>query len=265
MKDHWQAVAARWAQVGPPLRPSPDDVAVYQKLVEAWKPQRTLILGVTPEIEALSYPEENQVFALDHTLGMIEAVWPGPRSRVVKGNWRAMPFGAGSFDVGFCDGGLHLQPFPVGQREVARSLCQALKIGGRAVFRLFPMPEAALAPERVLTELWEGSIPNLNVLKLRLGWALQHSPEEGVSLADVYQTIADLGSDLNVLADCLHWKREHLLAIESYRGSANQYHFLGLDDAVRLFCDEAGGFELESIEPMDGCPIVVFRKRGDAR
>lgn len=264
MKDHWQAVANRWAQVGPPLRPSAADVTLYQELIDAWRPQRALILGVTPEIAGLTFPEGGRVFALDHTIGMIEAVWPGPRTRVVKGDWRSMPFGSGSFDLAFCDGGLHLQSFPLGQRELSRSLRRVLKAGGRAVFRLFPMPENRADLVRVLEELGERAIPNLNVLKLRLGMTLQSCPEDGVALADVYQAIAGLAPSLDELADRLGWNREHLRAIESYRGSANRYHFLGRDDAIRLFCDEAGGFELESMEPMDGYPIAMFRKKGGA-
>ena len=44
---HWSEIARRWAQVGPPLRPSAEDVAFYAGVVRQVKSPRALILGVT--------------------------------------------------------------------------------------------------------------------------------------------------------------------------------------------------------------------------
>mgnify|MGYP007009300231 CR=1 FL=1 len=60
-----------WSNLGPPLRPSPEDVRDFQRAVNTAAARtnllRVLILGVTPELHALSYPKGSVVQAADHT------------------------------------------------------------------------------------------------------------------------------------------------------------------------------------------------------
>src|SRR5882724_8200549 len=138
---HWHATAQRWNQIGPPLRPSPEDIAIYAAAINRWilanGAPRALILGVTPELYRLSWPSGTALQAVDRTSGMIEAVWPGPRSVVLCADWTAMPLPARSQDVALCDAGLILVSFPHGLSKIVRVLQQVLTPGGLFVTRLF--------------------------------------------------------------------------------------------------------------------------------
>ena len=78
LKDHgtsiepWAMHAARWARLGPPLRPYPEDL---RRLKEAWLavlpggiPGRcidVLSLGVTPEVALFPWAEKVSLRAID--------------------------------------------------------------------------------------------------------------------------------------------------------------------------------------------------------
>ena len=260
---HWSDIARRWAQVGPPLRPSAEDVAVYAGIVRTIKSPRALILGVTPELYRLPWPSDASVLAADHTFGMIEAVWPGPREAVMCADWRDLPLPDASRNLVMCDGGVHLLPYPHGQRKLATTLHRVIEPGGVCILRLFVPPAVRESGDQVLDDLLAGRIPNLNVLKLRLGMALQENANVGVELRLIFDVIARLAPSISDLADRLGWPREHLLAVESYRDSRTRYHFVTIDEVIDLFCLSPGGFEVEKTHvpaAYERCPFVVLRR-----
>jgi hypothetical protein len=56
---HWNAHARRWANLGHPLRPGPQDIARYEAAVAelfSSAPLKALLLGVTPEVACMSWP-----------------------------------------------------------------------------------------------------------------------------------------------------------------------------------------------------------------
>jgi SAM-dependent methyltransferase len=263
---HWREIARRWEQVGPPLRPSPEDVAVYAAIVAQRRcPPRALILGVTPELYHLPWAAGTDLCAVDHTQEMIDAVWPGPRSAVRHADWTDLPLPAASRDLAVCDGGLHLLAYPDAHHKLIWALHRVLAPGGLAVFRLFVPPARRESPAAVLADLRAGQIPNVNILKLRLGMALQEDPRSGVQLAAVWDALHRATPNLRQLAEDIHWPLESLLAVETYRDCSSRYHFLGVGEVRRLFCQEPGGFVLEMIHfpayPLgEQCPMVVFRR-----
>jgi len=266
-RGHWAEIARRWALVGPPLRPSPEDVARYAEVVAP----RGLILGVTPEIFHLPWPDGADVLALDHTRAMIEAVWPGPPGAAVCADWTDMPLEPASRDVALCDGGIHLLAWPEGQAAMVENLARVVVGGGLVALRLFTPPVEPETPAAVLDDLLGGRVANLNVLKLRLGMALQPDPAEGVALASVYAALTEvaLPDGLPALAESIGWDVEHLLAIESYRDSPNRYYFVSFEQVRDLFCVDPGGFDLVSVQVAgydlgDRCPLLVLRRTESA-
>lgn len=82
--SHWLEAARLWQFLGPPLRPAAEDVGFLKDAVREWTaaqaaPPRVLLLGVTPEIYGLPWPEGTDFLAADRTQAMIDVVWPGPR------------------------------------------------------------------------------------------------------------------------------------------------------------------------------------------
>jgi len=262
---HWSEIARRWAQVGPPLRPSAEDVAFYAGVVRQVKSPRALILGVTPELYRLPWPRASSVLAADHTCAMIAAVWPGPREVVMCAQWTDLPLPDASRNIVMCDGGMHLLTHPDAQRKLAQELRRVIGPGGLCVLRLFVPPPVRESGDQVLDDLLALRIANLNVLKLRLGMALQENAEQGVELRLIYDVIAKLAPTLNELADRLGWAREHLLAVESYRDSRTRYHFVTMAEVVDLFCQSAGGFTVEKTQGTahERCRFLVLRRRED--
>lgn len=267
--SHWSAVAERWKLVGPPLRPSPEDEREYSRVVLDWSHShgspRALILGVTPELHGLPWPAGTDLKALDHTQAMIDALWPGPKDAALRGEWTDILLPAGSVDLVLCDGGLHLLSYPSQQRAMVRSLKRILVVGGLFVVRLFVPPAQRETVDAVLRDLASGTIPNLNVLKLRLGMALQQSATEGVELHDVWSALQAQFPDFEGLAHRLGWDLAHLQAIDTYRNCRSRYHFVSVEAAQAMFCDDEAGFELVSVHTRsyalgERCPIVVFRK-----
>lgn len=269
--DHWQNVAQRWQLLGSPLRPIAADVAAFERAIRNWsehyeKPPRGLILGVTPELYRLHWPAGSRVSAVDHTQAMIDALWPGPQGDAHRGEWTELPFDDAAFDVVLCDGGFHLLDHPHGQRRLVQQVARVLCDGGLFVLRLFVPPTVRESPEQVLQALASGGIPNLNVLKLRLGMALQADEQGGVALHGVWHTLCTAQPDFPALAARLGWELPHLQAIDSYRNSPNHYHFVSTARACQLFCQDPGGFALVTTQTCtyelgERCPIVVLRRQ----
>jgi SAM-dependent methyltransferase len=230
---HWRDISVRWAQVGPPLRPSPEDVAFVAQTAREWhlahgRPPRVLILGVTPELFHSAWPEGTVIKALDRSADMIGAVWPGEPSAATCGDWLALDafFPGASFDLICCDGGLGLLSHPYGQRRFAQLLAKVLAPGGRVILRLFVPPQSRETPEAVLSDLRLGRVANMNVLKLRLLHALTPDPVNGVRLAEVFRRFVAAEPDFEALAARTGWPLAQIKAIESYRTTQDRYHLI---------------------------------------
>jgi SAM-dependent methyltransferase len=237
--------------------------------IDSWArdngPPRALILGVTPELYSLPWPQGTSLLAVDHTQGMIDVVWPGPRNAVIRADWTAIPLRDGSRDIVLCDGGVHLIGYPNGHHNFVQSLHRIVVPGGLCIFRLFVTPQEHETADQVIRDLLDGRIFNLNILKLRLGMALQKDTAQGIALGQVWNTIHQAAADFEELASRIGWPLENLLAIHTYRNSDIRYFFLDLDSVRRLFCDKPGGFELVTVqvpayELGDRCPTIVLRR-----
>lgn len=272
VEGQWSRVASVWSHVGPPLRPSAEDLGFFaQAVAETRAPPgssalRGLILGVTPELYALPWPDPAQVVAVDRSPEMIEHVWPGPPSQIRLADWREAPLAAASIDVALCDGGLQLLDWPDGQAQLRRALAQRIATGGTFAVRLFLPPAERESPDQVVDELMAGRIPDLNCLKLRLGIALQKTASGGVELDTVWRTLRALATSWEELAARLGWPLSHLLAIDAYRGSAARYYFANREEIVDLF-QKTGWFECVRVSVPrylmgTQCPTVVFRRTG---
>ncbi len=267
--EHWAEVARLWQQLGPPLRPSAADVSIYDQrcfgVARRIDSLQALILGVTPELHALRWPSETDLLAIDHTRGMIEAVWPGPEGSALCAEWTDMPLESASRDVALCDGGLPLLAYPQTHRQLARELQRVLVRDGLFVTRLFVPSARHESVDEVLRDLVSGRVSCLNALKLRLWDAIQSEVSVGVRLGDVWNAVSDLAPSLDALADRLGWEREHLQPLTTYRECASRYHLVSVEEVTRVFCDECRGFDLRAVDipsyPLgDRCPIVTFQR-----
>jgi SAM-dependent methyltransferase len=265
----WADLKSHWRRVGPPLRPAPQDVAFYLEAIAQWAAParpRVLLLGVTPEIYHLPWPENTDFLAVDRTQAMIDTVWPGPKSAALCRDWRYLDLPAASRDLAFCDGGLHFLPYPYEQGRLAARLGKILAPGGECIMRLYAPPARRETPAKVLEDLLAGRIRDLNILKLRLGPSLQRRPEEGVALGDIWQAVRAVARDFDALAAKIGWPAEHLKALNVYRDSCFRYFFVTSEQVCDRFALAAGDFELyrryvPDYELGEQCPTLVWRRR----
>lgn len=270
--SHWREIARQWAQLGSPLRPGPEDVRSYTKTLERWTqdskvPPRALILGVTIEIYHLLWPSGTHLLALDQTGEMINAVWPGPRNTAVCGDWKAMPLASHSRNISFCDGGITSLAYPHETRRMIESLERVVAPGGICAFRLFTPPTKRESSDAVLADLLDGRIASLDLLKLRLGMALQKDVCEGVQLQDIWNMVNAAAPDFERLSSRIGWKRQPLMAINTYRNSRVRFYFPTLAQVLELFKERNEAFKLEETHHStyalgERCPIVALRRLG---
>jgi SAM-dependent methyltransferase len=264
----WSALARRWRLLGPPLRPAPEDVQVSLALVQRWAPPRSpraLLLGVTPELATMAWPEGTRLWALERNPDMIASVLPTARlpagAEAVGGDWRAMPFADGSFDIVLGDGCFTTLRFPEDHRVVAAEVRRVLAAGGLLIIRLFVAPEEREPLAAVGDDLWGGRIGNLHVLKWRIAMAIHE--DGGVRLGDIWNAYRAVVPDPSRLVRELDWSEETTGTIEVYRDSDARYAFPTLaamrgllgGDFAEVAC-HTPSYELGSC-----CPTLALRPR----
>jgi SAM-dependent methyltransferase len=176
-----------------------------------------------------------------------------------------MPLPNESRELALCDGGMILLEYPRAHRALAEQLHRLLVPGGRAIFRLFVPPQKSETKETVLDDLAHGRIANLNILKLRLGMAMQPSVDQGVAIDDVLRAVESVEGDLPRLAQRLGWTWDHMRVIEAYRNSPARYHFVSEAQLTKLFCHDGRFAPLgrwQGSYPLaERCPIVAFERQ----
>jgi SAM-dependent methyltransferase len=271
MKDaHWSHMARLWRLVGPPLRPSPEDLAIFQGAIDRWRaehraPPRVLILGVTPELHALDWPGGTSMRALDGSLQMIKEVWPGPPESALLGSWTAIPLADASVDIVVCDGGFGMLPYPHGQTALLTELRRTLSPGGIFAVRLFAPKGRTGNVADVFDKLAAGRIPGLDSLKLHLWGALHGDAAQGVRPRDVVAQILCAAGSFDRLAQDHGWSLEHVRSLELHRQSSATYYLTEAAEVVRMACEEPGGFAIQAVvEPAyelgSCCPILALKR-----
>lgn len=271
---HWNAHAARWQLIGPPLRPAAPDLDYLRASVarlgappSAYESatRTALLLGVTPEIAELAWDPPHQLVAVDKSEGMVKAVWPGdtPTRRGMVGDWLALDLPEAPFDLVVGDGVFSLFEFPQGYARLASALSDVVKPGGLLSLRLFCRPEPSESVEEVFEALFAGTVGNFHVLKWRLAMALQGDSTRGVRLDDIWRTFRERAGSAGELAKRLGWPAPIVGTIEGYRGVDDRYSFSTEREVAESV---VGAFELlETWRPRyelgARCPHLTFRRR----
>jgi hypothetical protein len=268
--DFWHEAPKHWKWLGPPLRPVAEDIGFYTAAINEWVqsngPPRVLLLGVTPELYLLPWPKGTGVLAVDRSRPMIDAVWPGPKDAVNCADWTTMTLPDGSRDIILCDGGMEQLQYPQEHGQLVRILRRVLSDGGLSIVRLYALPSQWESPETVLRDFVQGRVSNMNILKLRLGMALQGTPSEGVARKTIWNAFHAAAPNPDRLARQLGWSAEQMHVIDAFRDYPDRFFFLTVADLHQLFCSSPGGFQLESVyvpsyELGERCPTVVLRRR----
>lgn len=262
-------LALSWQIFGCPLRPVEEDVAFCMEAYEDWnhrgKTPRVLLLGVTPELYEAPWPEGTDILAVDFTPEMIDIVWTGPKDMVMCADWLEMDLPDKSRDIVICDGGLVMLDYPQQQKQLADVLYRILADDGICIFRLFCPAFEKEPVETVLEDLLNGRIVNLNLLIMRLWFALHDNVEDGVKPSNVWQVIEDKVADMDQLSTLSGFSVQQLEAVKLNKGSIASYHLLNPDQSAKIFCEDHGGYGLTQIkiptyEYGKCCPTIILKK-----
>lgn len=273
VRSPWTSHARQWSRVGPPLRPSPEDVAVARKALDAWRgatgrdDPTLLVMGVTPELCSLPTGERSRVIAVDRSADMIGSVWPGPlrpKDAVLCADWRHLPIENDSVDVLLSDGCLSTLPYPAGYADVCAELLRVLRDGGRCVARCFVQSEKPERADDVLADLVGvgpvASTPSSG------GSRWRSSPtRRSVSSSRTYGTRSTRGKRLRCAVSAPRMAGRRGADDRRVPRVEARYSFPSLGSLCGLFTD-AGFSVLEVSHPSyelgDRCPSLVLVPRG---
>ena len=266
----WAWLASQWKNRKPPARPSPQDIALLQRLVgdalAGRDAPRALLLGVTPEIATMRWPSGTQLLAIDASAAMIREVWPAgavPHAELIRGEWAAMPIRDGVFDIIVGDASLGFQPYPDAFFGVVAEVRRVLRDDGFVATRVYTRPETREPLEAIFADLRAGRIGSLEFLWWRLYTAQHGGRARGALAKDIWEAWAAYVPDPAGLIRSLGWPPEDLQAMESLRSSPHPMIF----PTLREFRDDiAGSFEeiaCESPDFEDGDrnPTLVLKAR----
>ncbi len=271
----WRKHSAQWRRVGAPLRPSAQDgelmmAAVAPALsscVSSCVSSRVsatnlAILGVTPEIVQLPWPEGARLHAFDHSAEMIATIWQPHAhipSCVTQARWQALPVEDRSIRVALGDGSLNVLPRLNDYPDVLNELDRVLEVNGLLCVRCFIRPDDAETLESVAADA--GNIGSFHVLKWRIAMALSHPPNYDVAVTDIHAAFENMFPNREELARRTNWPLEVIDTIDAYRGSPTRYNF----PTMQAFADVcAPGFEITqatygTYELAICCPTLVLR------
>jgi hypothetical protein len=112
VSDIWKNAHSIKHRGGFPLRPPQECITIFEQTVrdhigEFNAPYKLMLLGVTPELATLPWPQNVSLDAIDKSQEMIDLVWEENqhiKSTIHKGDWQSMPFTSNSFHCVFGDG-----------------------------------------------------------------------------------------------------------------------------------------------------------------
>lgn len=271
----WSGIARSYAAFGSPFVPCHSEIETYQRAVCAHAEAagvggvRALMLGVTPGLALMHWPQDSQVLAAEISPAVIEALWPGdvPGTRAaVCASWFAIPAECGSCDVVVGDGVLAICRFPGEVRELLRCVSELLAENGVLIVRSYIRPHITESLDALFDELFGARRMTVDCFKLRLYLAMQRSVREGVRVKDAARILERYKLDRQVMLEQLGWSKSAVEPFALWRNSDATYSFPTLDElrdmTSELFDDFATTYP--DYELAHCCPILVMRKRRSA-
>jgi SAM-dependent methyltransferase len=189
-KDFWNYSIEVYKRMGSPWRPSQPEIAIMGNRVARWMGERAgkekiqaLVLGITPEIVNMAWPDQTRLIAVDSSEAMIREFQPAEHvdeRRFIQGDWMNPPFRSHQFDVIIGDGVFSIPDYPDGYRNLARIISEILKPGGLFLTRVHTQSEPKEHLEEIAAAYCSGKIVDYHQLRFRLITAMQSNTCQGV-------------------------------------------------------------------------------------
>lgn len=248
----WTTFHRRWSRLAAPQRPPRMVIDEVRALVRPCD-ERVLLLGVTPELAAVA----RQTVAIDWNDRTIAHIWPGDTvaRRAMRGDWRDLPCGAGSFSAAMGDGSLNCLAYPHGYARVFSELARALRPGARVVFRVYLTPEPGDTLADVHAQTHDRAVATIHALKWRIANALcaRSGGNPNVAVDLIARTFDGMFPHRDCLAAITGWPRADIAQMDDYRGRPEIYSF---PTARQLVAVVPAGFTALRFVPTAGYPLA---------
>lgn len=264
--NHWQTHARTWEHFGSPLRPCHEDVHWMEGVLSGLSPQRhqSLLMGVTPELTHMAWPDGTTLLAVDQNPDMIRHQWlPAPpvNGHALCGDWEHIALPDQALDVIVGDGVLVFFSFPEDVHRLMEEMHRLLHDDGRWLLRVFVRPEQPESVQAVYAALSAGQIGSFHAYKWRLAMALQPSLAQGVRPADVWLTHHRYAPPADILAARTGWSLDTIGTLQAYREATSTYYFPTLSELRQTLAAhfEVLHLHLPRYELGDRCPLLALR------
>lgn len=254
LKTHWAERAKHWGKIGPPLQPNQEVIDCFTSLIPA--DRRILMLGVTPQV-ANAY---NNVTAVDFSPAMIERVWPGNTAtkHAIEDNWLTIDLADELFDGVIGDGSINMVGYPNDIRLLFERCYRWLKPGARFAMRFFTRPKEDITREYLLDE---GANPTVNFSAFRRLLPMYIAAQEG-SAVKTYRML-EVFDELFPDRSILKWDPEHIVSIDSYKGTTTTSWFPTREEILEFVHSGAKNVEFIDVgtyDIADTCPVLTFTR-----
>jgi SAM-dependent methyltransferase len=271
MQDVWADYARRWSKLRPPQRPSGSDGDCMLALADPVLAGRrgdavVVVLGVTPELVGLPWPQTALVHAFDNSRPMVEAVFkanPRIESRAHLRAWQNLPLPDRSVDLIVGDGAFNCLPEPSDYNLLLGEVARLLRPGGALIQRFYIRPDRLEEESRIVEDALAGRIGSVHVLRWRIAMALR-ADGMTVAVAAVRDAFDRLFPDRLRLARRTGWPADEIDMIDAYSGAPTRYTFPTRSELADLFAprfvadaERQGDYELA-----ERCPTIRFLPAG---
>ncbi len=230
--SYWAALANAYQSLGPPLCPSPEDLAFFQRAIQelAHRQERVtgLLMGATTAVAHMPLPKGSFLMAADHSFPMVKSVWPGdvPGARAITcADWRSLPLADHSVNLVIADGSLNCLRFPGDLDRAAQSLRRVMSPDGRLIARCYLQAETPEPLESIFEALFNDPLPSFHHFKLQLLMAIQREVSLGARVSDAWRAWSEFRVDVDQVVATTGWDRKTVQMIELYRGSETVHTF----------------------------------------
>ena len=274
-ETYWVSLAHAYAVLGPPLRPSGEDIRLMEQAVATWaaghpavRPE-ALLLGVTPDIANMRWPEATSLMAVENSVAMVRGVWPGnlPEKKwAVCADWLQLPRKSASCHIVVGDGSMNCVRYPDGFRALSAQVSDILTDGGIFVLRCFLQPARKERPEDVIADILREPIPTFHHFKFRLLMAMQRSAWQGIAVDEVYRFWVSRNLDESLLISRAGWEKLAIDSIKLYRGTDTVHTFPTLAEIGSVLHErfQEVSISTPSYNLGERCPILLLRPKRNA-
>jgi SAM-dependent methyltransferase len=227
--------------------------------------REVLLLGVTPEIATMPWPQDTSLTAADRSPEMIKKLWPGDAPglrRVLCVDWFELPRPPRRYDLVLADGSFNVVGYPSDLRRLLAGVAGLVAHGALLLTRTFTRPLQAERMVDLEDAARAGEAGSFHAFKFRLAMAQQQTAELGVSMDDIWRLWRGLDDRIDGLSALNGWTPEVVSTIDRFRGSHMRLSFPTRDELV-VTLRTAGLSLVDSHTPAyemgERCPTQAWR------